>query len=44
MYNINVDDESYCVDNTEHPIKCYYCKELGVKKVERIVEVDEDRH
>ena len=42
MYNINVDFESYCIDNIEKPIKCYYCKVLGVKKVEMLVEVDDD--
>ena len=42
MYNINVDFESYCIDNIENPIKGYYCKVLGVKKVEMIVEVDDD--
>ena len=42
MYNINVDFESYCIDNIENPIKGYYCKVLGVKKVEMTVEVDDD--
>ena len=42
MYIINVDFESYCIDNIEKPIKGYYCKVLGVKKVEMCGEVDDD--
>lgn len=40
MYNINVDFESYGIDDITDPIKGYYCKALGVKKVDMMVEVD----
>ena len=41
--SINVDFESYSIDNIETPIKGYYCKVHCVKKIQFEVEIaDED--
>ena len=43
MYSINVDFESYSIDNIENPVKGYYCKVQCVKKIHFEVEIaDED--
>ena len=43
LYSINVDFESYSIDNIEEPVKGYYCKVQGVKKIHFEVEIaDED--
>ena len=43
LYSINVDFESYSIDNIEKPVKGYYCKVQGVKKIHFEVEIaDED--
>ena len=34
LYSIKVDFESYAIDNIEKPIKGYYCKVQGVKKIQ----------
>ena len=33
LYSINVDLESYSIDTIEKPVKGYYCKVQGVKKI-----------
>ena len=33
LYSINVDFESYSIENIEKPVKGYYCKSQGVKNV-----------
>ena len=34
LYSINVDFESYSIDNIANPIKGYYCKVQGVKTIQ----------
>ena len=42
LYNINVDFESYSIDNIEKPVKGYYCKVQGVKKIQFEIDVPDD--
>ena len=42
LYNINVDFESYSIDNIEKPVKGYYCKVQGVKKIQFEIYVPDD--
>ena len=42
LYGINVDFESYSIDNIEKPVKGYYCKVQGVKKIQFEIDVPDD--
>ena len=42
LYSINVDFESYSIDNIEKPVKGYYCKVQGVKKMQFEIDVPDD--
>ena len=42
LYKTNVDFGSYSIDNIEKPIKGYYCKVQGVKKIQFEIDVPDD--
>ena len=42
LYSINVDFESYSIDNIEKPVEWYYCKVQGVKKIQFEIDVPDD--
>ena len=39
LYSINVDFEFYSIDNIEKPVKGYYCKVQGVRKIQFEIDV-----
>ena len=42
LYSINVDFESYSIDNIEKPVKGYYCKVQCVRKIQFEIDVPDD--